>query len=393
METKLYSFDNSDSENQSGEAKVIKKSFKKPFLMLLIVIISISSGFGGGIAAIYFGSSILAEEYFDYPITINTNDNINTAEAIAEKVIPSVVGISTKSEVTYQSWFGSQTGISEGSGTGIIVDSQGYILTNSHVVNDGQTQQLKVQLFDGRELDGTILWNDKSIDLAIVKINAENLTSAELGNSEDVKVGSYAVAIGNPLGMAFERSVTQGIISGLNRSITISDGNNQTLMEGLMQTDASINSGNSGGPLLDSKGLVIGINSAKAQSAEGLGFAIPINIAKPIIDEIKLKGEFKRSYMGIKGVSISDYNSAYPYAALNTDFGIYIFQIYTNSPASKAGLKEGDVIIELNNNKVETMGQLIKGLFEHRPGDKVLIKLLRDGDLIELEVVLEEMPE
>ncbi len=141
---------------------------------------------------------------------------------------------------------------------------------------------------------GTVLWNDRSIDLAIVKIEASNLVAAELGDSEEVKIGAYAVAIGNPLGLAFDRSVTQGVISGLDRSITVSDGRSQLTMDGLMQTDASINSGNSGGPLLNSAGQVIGINSAKAQSGEGLGFAIPINTAKPIVDEIKTKGEFKR---------------------------------------------------------------------------------------------------
>lgn len=364
---------------------------RKILAVLLIVLLSAGAGFGGGMAALYFGSDLLPGQLERNQITIETSDSVHTAEAIAEKVIPSVVGISTKAEVTYQSWFGSQKGITEGSGTGIIVDEQGYILTNSHVVNDGNTEQLLVQLYDGREVEGTVLWNDKSIDLAIVKIEATGLTAAELGDSEEVRIGSYAVAIGNPLGMAFDRSVTQGIISGLDRTIVVSDGQNQMPMEGLMQTDASINSGNSGGPLLNSQGLVIGINSAKAQSGEGLGFAIPINTAKPIIEEIKTKGEFNRSYLGIRGVRLEEFKAAYPEAGIEADNGIYLVQIYTDSPAAKAGLKEGDVITHLEGKEIETMTQLITGLYEHRPGDQITLKILRGTKTEEVAVELEEM--
>jgi S1-C subfamily serine protease len=226
-----------------------------------------------------------------------------------------------------------------------------------------------------------------------VKIDAPNLKAAELGDSDTVKIGAYAAAIGNPLGMAFDRSLTQGVISGLNRSITVTDGQNQVTMDGLMQTDASINAGNSGGPLLNSAGQVIGINSAKAQSAEGLGFAIPINTAKPIVDEIKSKGEFKRSYIGIKGVSVADYLKAYPDAKLGTEKGVYVVQIYTGSPALKAGLKEGDIIVGLEDKKVDTMTQLISDLFSYRPGDEVKLSVLRDGRTSTFNVKLTTMDE
>lgn len=369
-----------------------KKTGRKALAVLLIVLLSAGAGFGGGIAAIYYGQSILGQVPVNN-ITINPNDKINTAEAIAAKVIPSVVGISTSTEVTYQGFFGEQKGLQNGVGTGIIVDEKGYILTNSHVVSDGTAKEIIVQLTDGREVSGTVLWNDKSIDLAIVKIEAANLTAAELGDSEDVRIGAYAVAIGNPLGLAFDRTVTQGVISGLDRSITVSDGQSQLTMDGLMQTDASINSGNSGGPLLNSKGLVIGINSAKAQSGEGLGFAIPINTAKPIVDEIKTKGEFKRSYIGIKGASVSDYLQAYPEAKLGTETGVYIVQIYTDSPAAAAGLREGDIITELEDKKIETMTQLISGLFQYRPGDSVKLSVLRDQRPMTVTVTLISMDE
>ena len=378
-------------ENPAPKEKKSQGYGLKILSILLILLLSAGAGFGGGLAALYYGQDLLPSRGGNSSIQITGSDSLNTAEAIAEKVIPSVVGISTTSRITYQSWFGTQQGISQG--TGIIVDEQGYILTNSHVVGDGKADEIIVQLYDGREVKGTVLWNDRSIDLAIVKIQATGLTAAELGDSEEVRIGSYAAAIGNPLGMAFDRSVTQGIISGLDRTITVSDGQTQTNMEGLMQTDASINSGNSGGPLLNSRGQVIGINSAKAQTGEGLGFAIPINTAKPIIDEIKTKGEFNRSYLGIRGISVEDFNQSYPDNKLSAESGVFIVQIYMDSPAAKAGIQEQDIISKLDGKDVKTMTQLITGLYAHRPGDTIPITIIRDGKTLEISVTLEEMVE
>jgi len=370
-----------------------KKTFKKIIVVVLIVLLAAGAGFGGGMAALHFGYQTMGQNN----ITINPKDDINTAEAVAEKVIPSVVGISTTSKVTYQSFFGTQSGEVSGVGTGIIIDEKGYILTNAHVVEvDGKAADtINVELSDGREVKGTVLWSDSSVDLAIAKITADHLTAATLGDSNQVKVGSFAVAIGNPLGMAFERSVTQGVISGLNRAITVSNGQSEVSMDNLIQTDASINSGNSGGPLLNSKGDVIGINSAKAQSGEGLGFAIPINTAKPIIDSIKANGEFHRSYIGIKGISVVDYLQAYPDANLGTEKGVYIDQIYTDSPAAKAGLKEGDVIISMEDQNIETMPQLVNSLYQYKAGDIVKLKIIRGKNNIKetINVKLENMPD
>jgi serine protease Do len=388
--TRYYDPENISNIGTSKKVKKPGKTANKFLSVILIILLSAGAGFGGGLAAMYYGQTILGLNTVS-EIKINPNDDINTAEAIALKVIPSVVGISTSTEITYQGFFGQQRGIQSGVGTGIIVDEKGYILTNSHVVNDGKAKEIIVQLSDGKEVEGTVLWYDKSIDLAIVKIEAVGLTPAELGNSDEVRIGSYAAAIGNPLGMAFDRSVTQGVISRLNRTITVSDGQSQLTMEGLIQTDASINSGNSGGPLLNSAGQVIGINSAKAQSGEGLGFAIPINTAKPIVDEIKTKGEFKRSYIGIRGGNVADFLQINPGINLGTKTGVYVAQIYSDSPAAKVGLKEGDIIIEVEGEEVRTMSQLISTLFRYRPGDTIDLTVLRMGRKMNFTVTLTSM--
>ena len=186
------------------------------------------------------------------------------------------------------------------------------------------------------------------------------------------------------LGDVYKR---QGIISGLNRTITATDGNTSSRMEGLIQTDASINSGNSGGPLINSKGQVIGINTASAKSAEGLGFSIPINIAMPIINEIKENGTYEQSYIGITGVDLASIIARY-----KTDFkakeGVYIQQIYTGSPAAAAGLKEGDIITELNGESISDMNSLKAELVKYRPGDKVTLSIERKKSVSKVEVTL-----
>lgn len=394
----------------SGQALKKKKNMKgagkKILTYLLILVLAAGGGFGGALAAVYFAPGIIPQKIEQNDIAIKTDTNINTAEAIAEKVIPSVVGISSTVEVQQQnqpfpqSWEDLFRMPSEGQseqsasvGTGLIFTEDGYILTNSHVVLDGEASKVIVQLAEGKEVEGKVLWSDKSSDLAIVKVEEKNLTPAVLGDSEDMKVGSYVVAIGNPLGLAFDRSASQGIISGLSRTITVETGGEPVRMEGLLQTDASINGGNSGGPLCNSKGEVIGINTAKAQSGEGLGFAIPINIAKPIVEEIIKTGEFERSYMGVTAISVQDILEANPQVDLGTKTGACIQQIYTGSPAATAGMKEGDVILAINDQEVETVSQMIKDLFAYRPGDEITVKVMRDKKALEVKVVLAEMIE
>ena len=404
----------------------MKKGFGQLVAILLIAAIAFCCGFGGAYAynfaagkgwvpaallggrtsqsegnTVVLGGSTPADT-----ISINISDDITIAEAIAEKAMPSVVGISTVAEQTYSGWggfggFGDFWGFGNGGGstydatmigTGVIVDKAGYILTNSHVVNDGDVKSVTVSLYDGTDVEGSVLWNDPTLDLAIVKIeDTGNLAAAELGDSDTVHIGAYAAAIGNPLGLEFERSMSQGIISGLNRSIEVSDGSSTTTMEGLMQTDATINSGNSGGPLFNSKGQVIGINTAKASSGEGMGFAIPINVAKPIVEQVKASGNYERPYIGISGISLQEqkqYSSDQLMQQFGTDKGIYVASVSPNGGAAEAGLQQGDVITEVEDIEVGTMNKLNQELIKFAIGDTVTLTVMRDKEQQTFEVQL-----
>lgn len=353
--------------------------------IILVVVLAVGAGFGGGVASVYLAATYFPDLmptviYRNGDVTIEAVDTLDVGEAIYEKVEPSVVGISTISEQQVATFFGwgSQTQLVRGIGTGFIVDESGYILTNSHVVNDGQTKTLTVSLTDGREINGTVLWNDSTLDLAVVKIEADNLQAAELGDSDEIAIGQYAGAIGNPMSMEFSRSFTQGVISGLNRTITVTDGTKQTTMENLIQTDATINSGNSGGPLLNAKGQVIGINSAKMTSAEGLGFAIPINTAMPIVEEIQSKGEFTKAYIGISGLDLSTYLGSYPNQDFGVKSGVLVAEVTPGMGAEEAGLKTYDVITEINGTTITGMNSLNAQLVKYRPGDTIEVTYYRD---------------
>ena len=374
--------------------------------IVLAVVIAFTCGLGGGIGAMYLVNNNIikvpglsaATIYVPkevQKIDIDLTKDLSVGEAIAAKVLPSVVGISTVSTATMNDslglgglWFfggggGGYTYDTTSVGTGVIVDEAGYILTNSHVVNDGDTKSITVSLFDGRNIEGIVLWNEPSLDLAVVKVNADNLVAAEIGDSDTMNIGSYAAAIGNPLGLDFERSMSQGIISGLDRTITVGNGSSSsaTTMEGLMQTDATINSGNSGGPLLNAKGQVVGINSAKASNGEGMGFAIPINVTKPIIAQVKETGTFVRPYIGVSGASLGDqsnYSSAQLVEFFGTASGIYVQAVTPGYGAEKAGIKQGDIIIKMDDTYVGTMNKLNSLLIEKKAGDEVELTVLRD---------------
>lgn len=347
-------------------------------LLAAILIVSFIGGFGGyytGYMLIEPPKSEAVEE-----ITINPNDSITAVSAVAKKAMSSVVGITTV-ETRLGGFFFSEQDVS-GVGSGVIVSSDGYILTNSHVVADGNAKELKVLFDDGQELDGSVLWNDPLLDLAVVKVEKKGLIAAELGDSEKLQVGELAVAIGNPLGLEFERTVTSGIISGLNRSVKV-DANN--IIEGLIQTDASINPGNSGGPLLNSRGEVIGINTAKITSAEGLGFSIPINQVKPIIDEIIKTGSFQGVILGIKGVSVEEYEARLG-IDLSLDEGVVIIEIVPDSNAARSGLQNGDIIISIGGKSIGTMSQLKRQLYTYSEGDKTELRILRSGEEKTVEI-------
>ena len=312
-------------------------------------------------------------------IVNDTGKSQNIYHAVSDKAMPSVVGITTTT-ISTDNIFAIPTQ-SEGVGTGVIVDSKGYILTNSHVVSDGQAADVKVLFNDGSTTSGKVLWNDAKLDLAIVKVDKTGLTVAELGDSDKVRVGDIAIAIGNPLGLEFQKSVTQGIISGLDRSIQTE----KETMTGLMQTDASINPGNSGGPLLNEKGQVVGINSAKVSSAEGIGFSIPINTAKPIIEQVIKSGNFEKVTLGIKGLDVTTFETATG-TDLAADEGVYIAEVVQNTPAQKAGIQTGDVIVKIGDTETPTMTDLNKVLYKFKSGQSTKITLNRSGKEITVDV-------
>jgi len=364
---------------------VNKTSFMK--IITVAVIASMIGGlFTAYIAPTYLYGKIIKDPYSgfyyqngpSYEIVSET-EGLTVVSAVAKKAMPSVVGITTVA-IQNDFIFGSRR--AEGVGTGVIVDSRGYILTNSHVINDGDVEEVTVLLSNGENLESKVLWNDAILDLAVVKVEKTNLPVAELGDSDNLVIGETAIAIGNPLGLTFERSVTAGIISGLNRSIPISYSES---IDSLIQTDASINPGNSGGPLLNSKGRVIGINTAKIQSGEGLGFAIPINMAKPIVDEFIEKGEFSKAYMGIQGIDLEEFEqSSGEETGLET--GVFVYKVYKDSPADNAGLLGGDIITKIGDNEIETMNQLIKVLYAYRPGDSETVEIVRNGNALSYEI-------
>jgi len=316
-------------------------------------------------------------------VVIKASDELNVAAAVAQKVTPAVVRISTVT-VERDLFFGKRS--YEGVGSGVVIDPKGYIITNAHVVGE-HPEELMVFFKDGKELEGKVLWKDSLLDLAVVKVEAANLSAAELGDSDGLIVGETSIAIGNPLGMRFERTVTQGIVSGLNRSIMVEKG---SIMEDLIQTDAAINPGNSGGPLINGRGQVIGINTVKA-SAEGLGFAIPINITKPIIQKLIKNGEFIPTYMGI--TPLDSEMLGYYATDIEIKKGIYVYNVNEGTPAAKAGLKAGDVITHINGIEVNTLVKFKSILYSLNPGDTISVKYTKNKIEYTVDIILAEMPE
>ena len=315
----------------------------------------------------------------------------DTSIGVANKILPSIVGIEIKYSVN--SIFG-QSGSVEASGSGIIISEDGYILTNNHVVSSSsensfyqisQATQINVYLYnDSTAYPATIVGQDELTDIAVIKIDKTGLTPAELGDSDTVQVGAFAMAVGNPLGM--QSSITCGNISAVNRELTDSDGKTGTYI----QTDAAINSGNSGGALVNSKGQVIGINTLKlsATGVEGMGFAIPINSVKDIYTQLIQYNKVKRPYIGLTGIDVDEQKSKY----YNIPEGIYVQSVENFSPAEKAGFKIGDVIIQIDGKDVKNMDELNEIKYQHNIGDTITLKILRDGKEMELTLTLAEQP-
>ena len=321
----------------------------------------------------------------------------DTSVYAANKILPSIVGIKIEYTVNSTSIFGrSNSSTATASGSGIIISEDGYILTNNHVVSSSSSDsnsyyqiseagKVTVTLFnDETEYEAKIVGQDEQTDLAVIKIEKTGLTKAEFADSDDVKVGEFSMAVGNPVNMT--STVTTGIISAVNRKITDSDGKTYTCI----QTDAAINSGNSGGALVNSEGKVIGINTLKLSGTgiEGIGFAIPINSTTDITSQLIQYSKVKRPFIGISGIDL-DESTAKKY---NLVVGVYVKSVEDFSSAEKGGLKAGDVIIEADGKTIKSMDELNEIKNSHQIGDTMKLKINRDGSEKELTLTLGEQP-
>lgn len=318
----------------------------------------------------------------------------DTGVGVAKKVQPSIVAITV--EYSVNSIFNRTPSTATARGSGIIISEDGYILTNNHVINSssstkdafyeiGKANKVIVKLYnDDTEYKGEIIGTDSQTDLAVIKIDKTDLTAAELGDSDSVQVGEFSMAIGSPLGL--DNSVTAGIVSAVNREVSDEDGNKYTAI----QTDAAINSGNSGGALVNSKGQVIGVNTLKLSgtSVEGIGFAIPINATKDIYNQLIQYSKVKRPYVGIGGIDLDKETAE----RNNLVIGVYVKTVDDFSAAEKAGIKPGDVIIEAEGKKITTMDGLNEIKNKKQIGDTLKLKIYRDGKEKEVTVTLQEQP-
>ena len=387
------------SDDKKG--KVIKKD-PKSFSSLFMIMVAIASGFFGG----YFGSqakSITGSSESNSKVQREIIDSEgNLINTIAKDVNPSVVSVNVTSTAVTQDFFGVGRQYEQKSaGTGVIISKEGLIITNRHVVPSGTTE-VKVVLSDSTELDADVVGRTNGsdpLDIAFLKIKdlqGHDITPAKIGDSDNIQVGDRVVAIGNALGQ-FQNTVTSGIISGFGRDIQASDGGGVETLQNLFQTDAAINSGNSGGPLVNTASEVIGINVATA-TAENISFAIPINDVKPLIDTVLETGKLERPYLGVRYVPLN--KEASKELGLSLEQGAYIPKstasrpsIVANSPAEKAGLKEEDIIIEINGQKLDDKNTVVSILGRLRVGTTVDIKISRSGQEQTLKATLEPAPE
>jgi len=320
-------------------------------------------------------------------MTYKVNEQSATID-VAKKLNPSVVSIT--SEQSTLGFFGS-TQQTKSAGTGFIVDTNGLIVTNKHVVSD-KNAQYSVFTSDGKEYKAELKAQDPLNDIAFVKIDAKNLPVAELGDSDSLQVGQSVVAIGNALGQ-YQNTVTTGVVSGIGRAIEAGDstGSSSETLENVIQTDAAINPGNSGGPLVNIGGQVIGVNTAIDQQGQLIGFAIPINMVKKQIASVKTSGTIERPILGIRYVPITK-----EFAARNnlkTEKGVLVYgggdlAVLPDSPAAKAGIKDGDIILRMGNDELDQKHSLTGLLQKYSPGDKVTLSILRDGKEQKVDVIL-----
>lgn len=380
-------------------------NFKRSKLIfLLLLLISISAWTKRREIFLFFFPQRPLEEELDFnkkrkprPIIISPDEEINIK--VFEKVKPAVVNIVT---TTLSINFWLQIVPKKGQGSGVIIDHNGYILTNSHVVE--KAQKIMVTLANGKRVRAKLIGKDPETDIAVIKIPPEYVEAvAELGDSDNLRCGQKVIAIGNPFGLS--HTLTTGVISALNRDIVLENG---IRLEGLIQTDAAINPGNSGGPLLNSNGEVIGINTAiytLSGGYQGIGFAIPINKAKEIATQLITKGKVIRPWLGISGITVTPEISRV--LGLGTENGVLIVRVIKGGPAYQAGLRGGnrevvvngirflaggDVITAINEYEIPDVKTLRKVIRKMKVGQRVSLRIYREGNPMEVDVILEERP-
>lgn len=370
-------------------------------IVISLIVAVIVAAVTGAVVSNNMQQSVSAEE--DTQATVSSGQ-LTVAEgnsiSVSEKVSPSVVFISNIVDASnlYSSYFGfgnynnfgsdsedSEEDVVYGTGSGVIYSEDGYIITNNHVVSGAD--RVRVQLYDGTEYDATVVGTDEQSDLAVIKIDATGLTAADFADSDDIVVGEMAVAIGNPGGEEFVNSVTQGIISGVNRNVEVSEGQFMTLV----QTDAAINPGNSGGALCNGDGEIIGINTIKISSSdfEGMGFAIPSNTVLDICNQLIENGKVIRPALQVSIYGEITAQIA-QYYDLGIDYGILVHPT-DGGAAANAGMEDGDVIIAIDGNRVETTSELQNYIYEKNIGDTVTVTVYRDGEELDCDVVLGEL--
>lgn len=304
------------------------------------------------------------------PVTIR-QQAAGEAESLADMVArlsPSVVGIATR-----------QNG-QQGIGSGVIVSADGYILTNHHVAAEGA--EVTLIFADGTKELASAVWSSQALDLAIVKAKGDSYPAAAMGSVEDVRVGEQVVAIGTPLALQFQHTVTGGIVSALNRTLQVPSGRNTAFMEQLIQTDVAINPGNSGGPLLNQRGEVIGIVTVRVEEAAGIGFAIPIDIARPIVEHFLADGSYVTPKMG---AYLFDSEIARYYDANSTmTTGLYVIDVEPGSAAQSAGIQTGDILLRADGRECKTLLDLRYVLFSHRVGETLELEVQRNGEILHL---------
>lgn len=327
---------------------------------------------------------------------VSLSNYSDTAVYAANKILPSIVGIKIEYNVTsmFSIFGGVQNSSATATGSGIIISEDGYILTNNHVVSSSESEsyyqvseatKITVSLFnDDTEYEAKIVGTDSETDLAVIKIEKTGLTKAEFADSDSIKVGEFAMAAGSPLGL--QSTITCGVVSAVNRQVTDTDGKTYTLI----QTDAAINAGNSGGALVNTEGKVIGVNTLKltGDDVEGMGFAIPINSTTDITSQLIQYSKVRRPYIGITGMEL-DKETAEKNKLVE---GIYVKDVETFSAAEKGGIKIGDVIIQADGKDVKTMDELNEIKNSHNIGDEMKLKVNRDGKELELTITLGEQP-